>query len=140
MQTWSGRNPKPTRRYEEKEIKRKRHQSATQKTLNNSDTSDSDFDLSVSRPHSAGTISNTALYLLLNYSQSNLGANVPWKSPQHSHDSRVPQADEKNEPQIEERKNNSTQNKFRASDEKTELAENTNFDTQNVCTKKKEEM
>ena len=54
MQTWSGRNPKPTRRYEEKEIKRKRHQSASQKTLNNSDTSDSDFDLSVSRPHSAG--------------------------------------------------------------------------------------
>jgi len=117
MQTWSGRNPKPTRRYEEKEIKRKRHQSATQKTLNNSDTSDSDFDLSVSRPHSAG-------------------ANVPWKSPQHSHDPRVPRADEKNEPQIEERKNNSTQNKFRASDEKTELADNTNSD----CTKKKEEM
>ena len=52
----------------------------------------------------------------------------------------MPQADEKNEPQIEERKNNSTQNKSRASDEKTELADNTNSDTQNVCTKKKEEM
>ena len=32
MQTWSGRNPKPTRRYEEKDIKRKRHQSASHKT------------------------------------------------------------------------------------------------------------
>lgn len=54
MQTWSGRNPKPTRRYEEKDIKRKRHQSASHKTSNDTETSDSDFDLSVSRPQSAG--------------------------------------------------------------------------------------
>merc|ERR1712106_530722 len=54
LQTWSGRNPKPTRRYEEKDTKRKRNQSATQKTIIVSDTSDSDFDLSVTRPQSAG--------------------------------------------------------------------------------------
>ena len=64
LQTWSGRNPKPTRRYEEKDTKRKRNQSATQKTVNVSYTSDSDFDLSVTRPQSAGMLTNNIMYLM----------------------------------------------------------------------------
>ena len=56
LQTWSGRNPKPTQRYKENVGKRKRHKSAASKVLSYSGTSDSDFDLSTSRPHSAGKL------------------------------------------------------------------------------------
>jgi len=50
MQTWSGRNPKPTQRYEEAEYKRKNPKTVINKNLKDFDTSDSDFDLSVCQP------------------------------------------------------------------------------------------
>ena len=82
------------------------------------------------------------IYKICNNSSLDIGANVLWKSPQHTQDYRMPSPAEENEPKraTEASKNNLKQNKFPSSSEKTALVDNTNSDTQIVCTKTKEQM